>query len=661
GPDDVRRLSGRCGARAVGWLYDLRTAALERLAELYPDDQHTLGLLQATLLGETGGVERRWTEDFRVTGTYHALVISGLHISVLAGTLVFLFWLIGLRRLPALTAATVVAWIYVFISGLNAPAIRAAGGFTLFLFASLFFRKTRVLNVLGFVGIVYLLFAPDQLFDPSFQLSFLSAAAIACFAVPVMERWSRPLRASVKRFEQTGYDPKVEERAAEWRVELRLLAETISVWTRISLAKTQWMVGKLAILSALVLDMVIVSACVQFGLALPMIAYFHRLSMTGLSANLIVVPLLSAIVPLGFFTIATGWHALAVITATLLRCAEAAASWHVRFEPAWRLAALPLWIAIAFSVALIVLAYAIRRGNRFGVAAALVCALSLFTAICLQPWRSLLTPGTLEVSAIDVGQGDSILVAFPNGQTMLVDAGGFPGLERMKRKPQIDIGEDVVSPYLWSRRIRHLDYVVITHGHSDHMAGAAAVLDNFRPAELWAGPEPETPEWHTVETHAADDHVAVKWLLRGVPDRTIGGVQIRILAPAPDYHAEDHAENNDSLVLELTYGKRRVVLEGDAELPSEEEMVADAQLRPVTLLKVGHHGSKTSSGDDLLSQLTPQFAFISDGYKNQFHHPHPTVLKRLAEYGIKVFRTDENGLLTFRTDGDKVEVRSFNH
>jgi competence protein ComEC len=117
--------------------------------------------------------------------------------------------------------------------------------------------------------------------------------------------------------------------------------------------------------------------------------------------------------------------------------------------------------------------------------------------------------------------------------------------------------------------------------------------------------------------------------------------------------------NDDSLVLEVTYKKRSVLLTGDAERPVENEMLADGELHAVTLLKVGHHGSKTSSSEQFLSQVTPQFAFISDGYMNQFHHPSPEVLQRLAQHHVIVFRTDQRGLITFRTDGDKVELEPF--
>ncbi len=652
-------VTGACGSPAVAWLFAIRTWALNRIAGLYPKDPQTAALLQATLLGETSAVERRWTSDFRITGTYHALVISGQHVSVLAFSILLILRLLRLRRVPSLCIATLASWLYAFISGMSSPVVRAAGGFTLFLVASYCFRKTRILNILAAVGIVYLLADPDQLFDPSFQLSFLSAAAIAAFAIPLMEKVTEPLRGSVKRFDQLQYDPQVEPRAAAWRVEFRLLADTLNVWSRLSIDRCRTLVAWAVQAAAFALEAVIVSACVEFGLALPMISYFHRLSITGLSANIVVIPLLSLVVPLGFASIVTGWRWLGGLTKMLLLCAEWVATWHVRFEPSWRLGAIPLAISCAFAVSLILLAIALRGKRPLWASLALATSLALFATVCLQPWQPQLRPGILELTAIDVSQGDSLFMAFPNGQTMLIDAGGFPGLERMKRKPQIDMGEDVVSPYLWSRRIRHLDYAVLTHGHSDHMAGLPAILDNFRPKQLWIGAEPPSPEWATVQQHARQDAVDIIPMNRTTAPIQIGGATIRILSPAPGYTPEDTAKNDDSLVFEVTFGHRGILLTGDAERPSEEDMLSAGLLRPVTLLKVGHHGSKTSSGEDFLSRLQPQYAFISDGYHNQFHHPHPTVLDRLVEHHTAIFRTDQRGLLTFRTDGDKVEIDTY--
>ncbi len=656
---EIERKPGRCGSSFVAGLYHIRTWALRRLTELYPGDARSAALLSAILLGETGAVERRWTSDFRLTGTYHALVISGQHVSVLALTLLFILKAVQVRRVPALCIATVASWMYAFISGMSSPVVRAAGGFTLFLVASYFFRQVRILNVLAVVALVYLTYDPDQLFDPSFQLSFLSAAAIAVFAIPLMERTTEPIAAAVKRFDQVGYDPKVEMRAAQWRVEFRLFAETVQVWTRLPKRWAQRLVAGSVRLAVFIADAMLVSACVQFGLALPMVMYFHRLAITGLSANVVVVPLLSLVIPFGFGAIITGSHLLAWCTRWFLHLAELVAAWHVRFEPSWRIADLPSSLVLAFGILLITLSFAIRLGKKYFTVANAVAAFILFTLVCYQPWPALLSKGELEVTAIDVNQGDSLLVVFPNGQTMLVDAGGFPGMSRMARKPQIDVGEDVVSPYLWSRRIRHLDYAVLTHGHSDHMDGLPAILDNFHPQYLWVGAEPETDAWAGVRKHAAEDRVQVVSWKRCEKALNVGGAQIRILAPAPDYEPGEDAHNNDSLVFEIAYKGKNVLFTGDAERPVEDDLVSAGLLHSVTLLKVGHHGSKTSSSEEFLSELNPQFALISDGYKNQFHHPHPDVLQRLQDHHTTIYRTDQRGLVTFRTDGQSVHWETF--
>ena len=192
---------------------------------------------------------------------------------------------------------------------------------------------------------------------------------------------------AVKRFDQIRYDPQLAPAAAQWRVELRLVAQTMEVFTGLSTRVAQFLVARGTLLAAFMIDAVVVSACVQFGLALPMISYFHRLSITGLSANIIIIPLLSLVVPFGFASILTGLHILAWLTKEFLVLAERIASWHANFEPAWRLAALPLWISIAFAVSLVLLAYVIRR-RRIFIAPALACSLALFAAICWQPWKA---------------------------------------------------------------------------------------------------------------------------------------------------------------------------------------------------------------------------------------------------------------------------------
>ncbi len=176
----------------------------------------------------------------------------------------------------------------------------------------------------------------------------------------------------------------------------------------------------------------------------------------------------------------------------------------------------------------------------------------------------------MEVTAIDVGQGDSLLVVSPQGQTMLVDAGGPVGAvaETADATSLFDVGEEVVSPYLWSRQIRRLDVIVLSHAHSDHMGGMAAVMRSFRPRELWVGIDPDSTAYRALLAEAHELGITVRHLHAG-DALPWSGTQVNVLAPDPGYVNGGAPVNNDSLVMRVEYGKSSVLLEGDAEAPSE--------------------------------------------------------------------------------------------
>ena len=181
-------LPGRCGWRFMAGIFGLRTAALDRIDRLYPGNNYASGMMQAVLIGETVKLERVWTDDFRRTGTFHALVISGVHVTVLAAVLLFLLRFVPISELSALAATAGAAWLYALVSGFSAPVVRAAGGFTLYTLARACFRRAGVLNLLAAVALLYLGCDPAQIFEASFQLSFLTVAAIGALAAPLHQR-----------------------------------------------------------------------------------------------------------------------------------------------------------------------------------------------------------------------------------------------------------------------------------------------------------------------------------------------------------------------------------------------------------------------------------------------------------------------------------------
>jgi len=410
---------------------------------------------------------------------------------------------------------------------------------------------------------------------------------------------------------------------------------------------------------------------------------FHRITLAAPLSNVPAVLLTGLIVPIGFLTLAVGflWQGLAIPLAHVLSVLAgwllATVTWFAGWPRAsYRIPGPPAWLVILFFVAFISLAVAARsklhsRKSKPAVSAArtpfhaalhewlaagALAAITLVVAIC--PFSPRLPRGKLEVNVLDVGQGDSIFVAFPAGQTMLIDGGGAPGVPwSTGARSSFDVGEGVVSPYLWSRRLKRIDVVALTHAHHDHIDGLMSVLENFSVGQLWIGHFEDTPALRRLLAEARQRRVPVVQKERG-DTFDWAPAKGQILWPADDSRTTE-VSNDDSIVMRLEDGTVRFLLPGDAQKKSEEAMVADREPLAADFLKVPHHGSKTSSTEDFLDAVRPKVAVVSAGAGNPFGHPAAETVERYERDGIRLLRTDIDGEVTASTDGTHLDVRAF--
>jgi competence protein ComEC len=697
----VERLENTSVFLPLAWLYEWRRALQAEIDARFSSD--TAGVLDAAFLGNRYKLSHATSERFREGGTFHVLVISGLHITFLGGLVFLAARRFTKNRALQFLLSAAALWAYSLAVGAESSVVRAALMFTVVLFAPIVSRRASSLNTLGGAALVLLARHPGDLFDPSFQLTFSSVLAMVVLAWPLLTKMAevgswRPTRA-------TPYPPA----CAPWlrsfceilfwqeREAQRALAELNYSYKLFKepLAAT---LGRLHLQGLLryAFAAIAVSACVQLTLLPFLVVYFHRLSFASFILNIGVSVMMAGVgliaaVALVAAQVSPAFAAPLISAANALNWAmvhsvdpfarAGVASIRLPEYAGWARGV--YWV---YFLPLVLLAVSLSRwrpmrspqpgsasGRRRLVQVALWAQLFATALIVVHPFSAGRPSKTLRIDFLDVGQGDSALVTFPDNTTLLIDGGGQPGpfkgnaatanlddgaSETFERETR-SIGEAVVSEYLWWRGLDQVDYILATHADADHMDGLNDVARNFSvQAALVARTPVQDEEYITFAASLSRNQIPVRLIGAGDVLR-FGEVTASVLWPPPSTNPKAFSANNDSIVLRLQLGERVLLLTGDIEKAGENGMIQAQQNLRADVVKVAHHGSKTSSTPALVDAAQPEFAIISVGQSSIFGHPSPEVVERWKASGAEVLTTGNSGTISVMTDGKDFRVETF--
>ncbi|MEQ1644102.1 MAG: ComEC/Rec2 family competence protein [Pyrinomonadaceae bacterium] len=676
----------------LAWVYDQRAKVIDEFRRnLSPK---AAGVMIASLLGNKYFLDKDTADLFRDGGTFHILVISGLHITFIGGILLLIMRHLTRNRWVQFSVTVCTLWAYTLAVGADIPVVRAAIMFTVLLFGYVIYRPGSLLNSLGLCGLVLLMWRPSALFDPSFQLTFVSVLAIVACAFPVIEHlrsigtWTpsaeRPFPPNVptwlKRFCETLY----------WRPEVWPIEAKRQIWIANIFKSPLYpdrVKGLLQKGIRYIFEGLLVSAIVQIWMLPLSVVYFHRVSISSVLLNLwvsffiavesfaavagVIAGNVSTLLATGFYAIADTMNWLMLLLPRLL----SDGGWASFRIPAYESLGFAVYVVYLVPVLFFAVAATIWRvfvvgkqssliGRRLFVSACAI--LILLTGITVfHPFSRASADGRMHVDFLDVGQGDAALVTFPDGRMMLIDGGGKVNYDAKADEAEPverdvrGVGEAVVSEVLWAKGLSHIDVIVATHADADHIQGLTDVARNFSVGTAIFGRTPrDDPDFAQLEEVLRRHGVRTEVVSRGDLMR-FGEATVEVLYPLASGDPEAVSDNDHSVVLRIVYGSRTFLFTGDIERSAETELTSLGGTLAADVVKVPHHGSRTSSTQSLIDAVRPQYAVISVGRRSLHGHPHQDVVDRWKTAGANVLTTGERGMISVSTDGRDFLITRF--
>ena len=488
--------------------------------------------------------------------------------------------------------------------------------------------------------------------------------------VPILERTTEPYGRALKRLDDVLLDDRYPPRVAQARLELRALVgglrARVGVLGRHPGLARALLVGPLRLL-IWIANILIFSAILQLGLLLPMVETFHRVTFAGIGLNALAIPVMTVLLALALPTnlISVMAPAVAVWPAKLLGVVMGIllGLTHLPGLTAWlsyRVSQPPWWVAWGFCGAFVLVAWALRVRAR-ATGATLGAAAVFVVLVALHPFPAKLRPGRLEITVLDCGHGDAAFLVLPDRTTILVDAGG--SRTRSTREGDAggrrwDPGEEIVSPYLWSRGINHIDILVVSHIRPDDMGDLEAIMANFHVGEFWHAIGDPSPGYTELLAQAANRGISVRTLYAGDTIRR-GDASLRVLWPPRDKTSSGGPNRGDLLVMRVSVAGASIMLAGDADRKVERKLLASAEPLESDMLVVAQRGSRPSSETDFMARVAPRVAIVSTEGGASGTLPPPERLSALRKTGALILRPDADGATTIAWEGGGFSIRNY--